>query len=275
MKEIYRNGTKLSIDTISYDLNPAFLYGESVFTSSHITHGNVPFWSDHQKRILDGVNSYFFLDKLEDSQKAQMEQRLHGIPALCKNFNHGYVRVVVVAEQRDGLVSQLENINQLNIICILSDQLSTSSELKVETLDLGNQPFPSHIKIGSYGRELYWLRQLRSKGLDDYIRTNGEQVLEASTSNIFIYQGDNHFVTPRIIPGMLDGIAHNHVVRMLREQGYECLQRPVTIEELLTAEEIFLTNAVKGICPVVELNKKIYNNNITQKVSSLWKQYCQ
>lgn len=69
---------------------------------------------------------------------------------------------------------------------------------------------------------------------------------EASRHNIFI-EKDGQFITSPIASGLLSGIARK---QFLQENKDQCLERPITPADLMTANRILLTNAVRGIVEV-------------------------
>jgi len=49
-------------------------------------------------------------------------------------------------------------------------------------------------------------------------------------------------------------MARAAVAEIAREEGLETHEQPLTKEDLLAADEVFLTNSVRGIEPAVELD---------------------
>jgi para-aminobenzoate synthetase / 4-amino-4-deoxychorismate lyase len=73
--------------------------------------------------------------------------------------------------------------------------------------------------------------------------------LEASRANVFAVKGDALLTPPtdgRIVPG----ITRRRVIELARAAGRETREEPVTVDDLLAADEVFLTNSVRGVEPV-------------------------
>ncbi|MDO0945839.1 aminodeoxychorismate synthase component I [Chromohalobacter israelensis] len=87
----------------------------------------------------------------------------------------------------------------------------------------------------------------REAGDYDVAFLNAEgRLTEASRHNLFI-EKDGLLLTPPLEEGVLPGIAR----RMLIETSCErCCERPLTPQDLLEADAIWLTNAVRGVVPV-------------------------
>ena len=82
---------------------------------------------------------------------------------------------------------------------------------------------------------------------------DGEELLEAGWANLFAVRR-NALWTPPADGRILAGMARAAVAEIAREEGLETHERPLTKEDLLAAEEVFLTNSVRGIEPAVELD---------------------
>jgi para-aminobenzoate synthetase/4-amino-4-deoxychorismate lyase len=80
-----------------------------------------------------------------------------------------------------------------------------------------------------------------------------EEVLEAGRANVFAVRG-GVLVTPRADGRILPGIARAGAIAAAGEAGIEMEERSLTREELLEAEEIFLTGSVRGVEPARALD---------------------
>ena len=72
---------------------------------------------------------------------------------------------------------------------------------------------------------------------------------ESSSSNLFTLK-NNILETPGIETGCLPGVMRNRVMTIAAKQGIKVNETVVEKEDLLNADEIFLTNAFRGIIPV-------------------------
>jgi para-aminobenzoate synthetase / 4-amino-4-deoxychorismate lyase len=79
------------------------------------------------------------------------------------------------------------------------------------------------------------------------------EVLEAGRANVFaVYDGA--LVTPKADGRILAGITRAAVLRIARQEGLEVEERPIRRDELLDADELFLTGSVRGIEPARSLD---------------------
>jgi para-aminobenzoate synthetase/4-amino-4-deoxychorismate lyase len=81
----------------------------------------------------------------------------------------------------------------------------------------------------------------------------GGEVLEASRANIFVVRR-GVLLTPPADGRILPGIARAAVIAAAAEAGIAVREAPLRREELLGAEEVFLTGSVRGIEPARALD---------------------
>jgi branched-subunit amino acid aminotransferase/4-amino-4-deoxychorismate lyase len=103
------------------------------------------------------------------------------------------------------------------------------------------------------------------KNLDDSIILNEKQrIAECTDSNIFIVK-DLKFFTPGLNEGCLDGIMRYKVIQIIKSLGYFINDNcSLTIQDLLTADELFLTNVITGLRWIVAFRQKRYYNKISK-----------
>ncbi len=80
-------------------------------------------------------------------------------------------------------------------------------------------------------------------------------VSEATISNVFILQS-GEWLTPPLQDRCVEGVMRNYLLHHTKELGIQCKEQSFTFEDLYNAEEIFLTNAVRGLMPVYLLEDK-------------------
>lgn len=97
----------------------------------------------------------------------------------------------------------------------------------------------------------------KAEGWDEILLLNHYgQLCESLYSNVVLVKEDK-LITPDLDSGCINGVMRSYLMAML-EDGLE--ERPVEIEELLEADEILLTNAVRGVQWVKVLGSRTYTN---------------
>ena len=90
-------------------------------------------------------------------------------------------------------------------------------------------------------------------GSHEAILSRDGHVTEGAASNVFIVL-DNTVRTPPKSNRLLPGITRDLVVELIGKTGEPCLEVPVAEQELLHADEIWITSSTLGIAPVVRLD---------------------
>lgn len=79
------------------------------------------------------------------------------------------------------------------------------------------------------------------------------EVLEAGRANVFAVIG-GALVTPPLDGRILPGTARAATLRLAGELGIEAEERPLKLDELRDADEVFLTSSVRGLRPARSLD---------------------
>ena len=94
---------------------------------------------------------------------------------------------------------------------------------------------------------------LRS-GADEALMCNqAGDVVECSQSNFFIVK-DRRVVTPPLEAGLLPGITRAFVLEMARDEGFEAVEEAVSVADVRTADEAFITGTTREVTPVVSVD---------------------
>lgn len=82
---------------------------------------------------------------------------------------------------------------------------------------------------------------------------DGEELLEAGWANLFAIRRQALW-TPAADGRILAGMARAAVLAIARDDGLATYEQPLRKDDLLEADEVFLTNSVRGIEPAVSLD---------------------
>ena len=111
-----------------------------------------------------------------------------------------------------------------------------------------------NIKTGNYLNNILAKMEADKLGAQDAIMVNPWGYLtEGTTSNLF-FVCDSHILTPSMDCGILSGITREMVIQLAKENGFHMEEGKWPGEELLKADEIFLTGTLKKVMPVSHLD---------------------
>lgn len=128
------------------------------------------------------------------------------------------------------------------------------------------------IKTISYFTSNLLHRRKTKTGAIDVIYHKDNQISEASRSNVFIIR-DGVFKTPA--EHILKGITRKQVLKVASEVGKVEITN-VSVDDFITADEVFICSTLKEICPIVEIEGSPVGSGkvgpLSRKVSQLFQQ---
>ncbi|HKQ01900.1 MAG TPA: aminotransferase class IV [Actinomycetes bacterium] len=110
------------------------------------------------------------------------------------------------------------------------------------------------VKTISYATNMAAQRAARARGADDAVLVGlGGELLEAPTANLWWRSGQTLF-TPSLDLGILAGITRATLCDLAPTRGLKVLEGVYTAEDLLAADEAFLSSSTRELMPVVEVD---------------------
>lgn len=195
----------------------------------------------HLERLKNSANYFNF-----QFDEKLIRNRLN----LIKNkFDHNRKYRIRLLLSKDGkikiLSSPLEYLEQ-EVTVIISDKKTDSNNTSL---------FHKTTNRNLYDNEL---KRYRKLGYFDVIFTNEkDEITEGAISNIFIKK-DGKYYTPPVICGLLDGVFRRHLIN---NNGYKIIEKVLYADDLKEADEILLTNSVRGILKA-EITQPLPNTDL-------------
>lgn len=148
------------------------------------------------------------------------------------------------------------------------DQLSP-----VRLMLLEYQRHLPEVKTTNYFPTLARWNIMKSQGVHELLYHFQGRILECTRSNIFLVRNDR-LITPS--EDILHGIIRKNLIEALKET-IPVEVRPVPMEDLISADEVFITGTSKHVLPVMAVDKFTYTcpGPITAKVSQIFREYFQ
>jgi branched-chain amino acid aminotransferase len=103
------------------------------------------------------------------------------------------------------------------------------------------------------------------------VNQNGE-ITEGSRSNFFAVKGNTIYTAPLYY--VLEGITRKKVVQLTHENGIECVEKPIRVEDLTTFDGAFITGTSPKVLPVSRIGKVAFKE-ISQTTKTLIEKYDQ
>lgn len=266
--QLFREGKAV----ISPD-NRSFRYGDGLFETMRIINGNILLKALHFERLLRGMKLLQF-DIPEFFTAVQLEE---DIVSLCKKNrieDKAVVRLVVF--RNDGGLYDLEDMRPNYIIQGMPLQQYPVAPAGDGGLVIDIYPDASkacnifsEVKSNNFLLYVMGAMYARQNGLGDCLILNQYgRIADATIANVFwIKSGVIH--TPPIEEGCVAGVTRRFLLQQLPAAGYTINEQPLTPDDLLSADEVFLTNAVRGIRAVGKCRNRSYSSSLTKEIHSL------
>ena len=124
-------------------------------------------------------------------------------------------------------------------------------------------------KTTSYANYSHSLKHAHSQGGDESLLLNTSDVLcECATSNIFFVK-DERLYTPSLETGCLPGIMRAEVLKIANDRGVKVEQGFYTLPDIQQADSVFITNSLRRIQLVSELDSQEFDSSSCVIVASL------
>jgi branched-chain amino acid aminotransferase len=111
------------------------------------------------------------------------------------------------------------------------------------------------IKSSNLLNNILAVREAQSRGAEEPVLLNQEGFLaEGASTNVFLSRGGTLF-TPPLSAGILAGITREVVIERLPGLGIPFREEPLHLEDLLGADEAFMTSTTREVVPVKQVDE--------------------
>jgi len=276
---LYVNNNGEILENSDYTIktgNRGYLYGDGVFESIRILNGKPINLANHISRMIEGAKkikmrppSFFTL--------AFFEER---IIDLCKksSVTEGGKCRISLDRSSGGTFKPDSNEVEFYIEVYPTEINKFELNQKGVELDIFIEHKKEKSSLSNFKTKnglIYILAAIsaKEKGLDDYLITNyNGGILESTSSNLFVVS-NGVLYTPGLEEGCLAGTMRMQVINLALANGIKVYECNILPQNLLVADEIFLTNAIKGITWVSGYRTKRYFNNTSRKLVDILNQY--
>src|SRR3989338_6416612 len=262
-------------------MDHGFLYGDSVYDTFRTFSGYPLQLSEHIHRLFRSAARLQL--KSPVSHKKIMAEIFRTLSVYWRRFKKEDVYIRVILSRGYGNIGfDLRLCPHPALIIIVKEIPQLSKKLYetgisvaiVPTLRNNPKSLDPNIKSGNYLNNLLaYLDAKKQKAQDAVMQNYKGEITEATTSNIFIIKRGILY-TPSLESGLLKGLIRTLLIDMARKNHLKCIEKKITKQELLNADECFLCGSIKCILPVTSCNhKKIGSGKpgpITQKLMRLF-----
>ncbi|UFH35594.1 aminotransferase class IV [Flavobacterium acetivorans] len=254
------NGAIVAEDANILTGNRAFLYADAVFETVKIVDSKILFLEDHYFRLMASMR----VVRMEIPMNFTMEYLEEQILSLVAKIGvSGSARARITVFRNDGgyYLPKTQTVSFLVHAIALENTLYSFDQKKYE-VDLYKDFYVTKQLLSSIKTTNRILNITASifadeNGLDNCLLLNDtKNVVEAIQGNIFMLMG-NKLITPPVSEGCLNGVMRKQILELARKiEGIEVVEDVISPFDLQKADELFVTNVIKGIQPITKYRKK-------------------
>lgn len=254
------NGTIVpSSENILAD-NRAFLYGDGVFETVKILDGKVLFLEDHYFRLMSGMRIVRMKIPMHFTMEF-LESQLLETAKYNNSLDSGRVRITVFRNSGGFYLPDDHTVSFVISAIALDNKMYMANSQNYE-VDLFKdfyitKQLLSTVKTTNKLVNITGSIYANENGLQNCLLLNdAKNVVEALNGNVFMLTG-NQLVTPPVDDGCLNGVMRRQILTLAKKiEGIEVSETSISPFDLQKADEIFITNVIKGIQSVTKYRKK-------------------
>lgn len=260
--------------------NKSYRYGDGLFETIKIINQKISLEPYHFERLFQSLEvMHFDIPVLFTRDRIKEE-----IVSLCtKNKCDALARVrFSVFRGNGGITESLHDLQYL-IECWPLNNITNQLNENGLMIDIypearkSSDKF-SNVKSANFLPYVMAAMHAQKNQLNDAIILNmHNRIADSSVANIFIVKG-NEIKTPSLSEGCVNGVMRKFLIDNFQNTNSDMIitETGLSIADLLSADEVFLTNAISGIKWVKRFRDKIYTNQISSRIfreylEEMWK----
>jgi branched-chain amino acid aminotransferase len=275
MEYVFHRGEYIlrSQATIHVD-DRAHRFGDGFFESIRIANGKPQFLKGHFIRIEETIKALKI--KPLDFSLERLETEINGLLQRNSVFEGGRMRITFYRKSKGFYLPKENDLDyMIEVEAIPQNQFELNPTGKIIDLYTDVKKDPNRFAgFKTLNAQLYVMASLfaEEKNWDDALIQNTKQaIIEATASNLFLVS-NGVLYTPSLTDGPIGGTMRMNIINIALENKFKVYECTINPQNLLTADEVFLTNAIRGVEWVASYRSKPYQNIVSGKLIELLNQ---
>jgi branched-chain amino acid aminotransferase len=271
---VYRNDHLVSMQDVRLSPGQAgLLNGWGVFTTIRIYDGQPFAFDRHWKRLTADA------DRLKIPVEWQPETVLERLGKLIEanHLQDGCGRIYFVYNRIGSWISD-EAMPKVDLILYTADLPNRKGPVRLALQPYGRYAASplAGVKVTSWLQNVWMLDHALRRGFDEVILLNERsEVTECTAANIFCVRS-GEVTTPPLSTGCLPGVTRATLLEIGEKAGVQVKEATLGTEELLDADEIFITSTTREVQPVSQIEDRAIaqvGGPVTQRLAQAFSQY--
>lgn len=258
MSVVFLNGSFVPMEEARISpMDRGFLFGDGIYEVIPSYHGRMVGFALHLERMNNGLREIGIgLDWPEEQWRAVCEALITrnggGNLGLYLHISRGtdlrrfHAYPVGITPTVFAFAYEIPAPPVADKALVTPYKVSTARDLRWERCHIKSTALLGNVLHFQHGFE---------RGANETLLFNlNNQLTEASSSNVFIVK-DGAVITPPLDHQLLPGITRFILLDLLRKDGSVPVQeRPVTMDEVFSADEVWVTSSSREITPVIAID---------------------
>jgi len=242
-----------------------FLYGDGCFEGVGVIDGRIVHLDEHIERLIFSTRTLRINLGLSHGEVREIVLETAARNGMAEHPT-GYLRPIVSRGRGPMGVkwsSQLEGPTFAVIAQVGDARMALTGDPAVLTacqttrVRKPSSITDARIKSNNYIPNVLAYLEAEERGFDVGLMTDEfGRLSEGHAANVFSVHGDAIRTPSRV--DVLDGVTRQHVLRVARELGYQTEEGPMTMYDLLNADEAFVTSSLEGVAALSRVEHHHY-----------------
>ncbi|MFV0476568.1 MAG: aminotransferase class IV [Parahaliea sp.] len=271
MSIVFLNGNYLPMSEAQISpMDRGFLFGDGIYEVIPTYNGRTVGFRPHMERMQHGLDALEIAFNIDQDEWLTITEQLierngggnlgiyfHISRGADTSRNHAYP--TAIAPTLFGFAFDIPSAPTADKHNCRHFRVSTTEDLRWKRCHIKSTALLGNVMHYQFGH---------AQGNDETILYNGNRELtEAAACNVFVIK-NGIIATPELDHQKLPGITRSMLLTILRRDGSLPVQeRVVTLDELRTADEVWLTSSSKEVAPVIEIDGLPVGNG---EVGDIW-----
>ena len=257
--KVWLNSKLIDIDKAKISIfDRGFLYGDGVFETMRSYAGIVFKLDAHMSRLFKSLKA---LGIRPPYSKKYLEAVIAKLLKV-NNLKSAYIRLAVTRGEGRFGISYKDKFSP-NVVIVAKEfegypdwMIRQGLRTKAAGIRVNEYSPLSRIKSLNFLNYILARYEAKHDRFDEAILLNTKgYVAEGATSNIFLVKR-KALITPSLETGVLPGVTRKVIIDIAKALKIKVKEKLVSRRELLNADELFLTNSLAEVLPVVSIDSK-------------------
>ena len=255
-------------DPCLHAANHAYRYGDGLFETMKMHDGKILHHKYHFERLLNGLATI----GVRQPPSFTPTYVLREILSLAAANRATDARVRLSVSTAEGPLAAESGFHYL-AECFPIDLAQEQPAIHLSIFNGGRKSADllSNLKSASHLIYAVAARKAAETGVDDCVVCNAyDRVADTTIASLF-WVKDGVVYTPPLSEGCVAGVTRRRLIEQLSVSELRVTERTCVPRDLMNADEVFLTNAIRGVYAVSALDGKTFRQDVTHLIQRMFR----